>query len=72
MNMHLHLGKLEGDVLECPYHSAKFDVKDGKVVASHNAQVDAQLKRMGLIPIPTRPLKTYPVNVQEGIVSVLL
>lgn len=44
MNMHLHLGKLTGNVLQCPFHSAKFSVETGAVVRSHEPQIDKQLK----------------------------
>jgi nitrite reductase/ring-hydroxylating ferredoxin subunit len=72
MNMHLHLGKLEGNVLQCPYHSAKFNVESGEVVSPHSPNIDSQLKRMGLEPVPTRALKTYQVKVDGERVSVLL
>jgi nitrite reductase/ring-hydroxylating ferredoxin subunit len=52
--MHLHLGKLTGDVLQCPFHSAKFGVETGAVVESHEPQIDKQLKKKR--PNSLRPL----------------
>ncbi len=72
MNMHLHLGKLDSNVLQCPFHSAKFNVETGEVVAPHEPDIDLQLKRMGLLPVPTRPLKTYHVKIENGVISVLI
>ncbi len=73
MNMHLHLGKLNGNVLQCPFHSAKFNVETGAIVEPHEPAIDKQLKNMGLLPIPTRPLRTYQVKVDtEGTVTVFV
>ncbi len=73
MNMHLHLGKLTGNVLQCPFHSARFNVQTGEVVQQHEPEIDEELKTMGLQPIPTRPLKTYQVRVgADQTVSVFL
>lgn len=47
-------GFLEGDVIECARHGARFDVRTGKVLS---------------LPA-TSPLKTYPVHVQGGNVLV--
>ena len=41
-------GRLSGDLVECPRHGAKFDVKTGAVRA---------------FPA-VRPIKTYPVQIQ--------
>lgn len=73
MNMHLHLGKLAGNVVQCPFHSARFNVESGQVVQQHEPEIDEELKKMGLPPIPTRPLKTYQVRVgPDQTVSVFL
>jgi nitrite reductase/ring-hydroxylating ferredoxin subunit len=47
-------GYLDGDVIECPKHNARFHVCSGKVLR-RPAQTD---------------LKVYPVAVEDGIVSV--
>ena len=52
----LGFGDLEGGVIECPRHGAKFDVATGKAVA----------------PPATAPLRTYPVRVRDGHVEVSL
>jgi len=44
----LDQGELEGDLVECPRHGAKFDVTNGKAV---------------VLPA-VRPVQTYPVEVQ--------
>ena len=44
----LDQGELEWDVIECPRHGARFDVKTGQVLA---------------LPA-VHPLKTYPVRVE--------
>lgn len=64
MNMLLQRGKLEGYILTCPFHGAKFDVRDGSVVAPHNSQIDQYLASMNLPTLPTRPLKKYDVKVE--------
>jgi 3-phenylpropionate/trans-cinnamate dioxygenase ferredoxin subunit len=50
----LDQGELEGDLVECPRHGAKFDVTTGKAV---------------VLPA-VRPVKTYPVQVQGDDVMV--
>jgi 3-phenylpropionate/trans-cinnamate dioxygenase ferredoxin subunit len=47
-------GRLEGDVIECPRHGARFDVKTGAV-----------LSLPAIVPVPT-----YEVKVQGGEVKV--
>ena len=49
-------GRLRGATIECPRHGARFDVRDGSVVA---------------LPA-VRPLPTYPVRVVDGAVEVEL
>lgn len=48
MHCSLSMGFLEGNVVECPCHGAKFDVSDGKVLA---------------LPA-TQPLGTYPTKIE--------
>lgn len=50
----LDQGELEGAVIECPRHGARFDVTTGRALA---------------LPA-VRPLRTYPVRHQNGDVAV--
>ncbi len=50
----LDQGELEGDQIECPRHGARFDVKTGRALA---------------LPA-VRPVKSYPVRVQDGQIEV--
>jgi 3-phenylpropionate/trans-cinnamate dioxygenase ferredoxin subunit len=50
----LDQGELEGDLVECPRHGAKFDVTTGKAV---------------VLPA-VRPVQTYPVQVEGDDVRV--
>lgn len=43
-------GFIDGDVIECPLHGGKFEIKTGKAAA----------------PPCTVDLKTYPVRVEDG------
>jgi 3-phenylpropionate/trans-cinnamate dioxygenase ferredoxin subunit len=47
-------GKLRGNVIECPRHGARFDVRDGAVKA----------------PPAIRAVTTFPVRVRDGNVEV--
>jgi 3-phenylpropionate/trans-cinnamate dioxygenase ferredoxin component len=47
-------GWLEGDVVECPFHLARFCVRDGRVVS----------------PPAKGPLKTHRVRIDDGLVYV--
>ncbi len=61
-------GQLVGTVIVCPRHGSRFDLTDGRVATWTN------LTGMGLRVAQTirkpRPLRTYPVWVQEGRVLV--
>jgi nitrite reductase/ring-hydroxylating ferredoxin subunit len=47
---------LDGELIECPLHAARFDVRTGKV----------------LDPPATEDLKTFPVRVVDGEIQVKL
>ncbi|MEL7114328.1 MAG: non-heme iron oxygenase ferredoxin subunit [Pseudomonadota bacterium] len=47
-------GYFDGHVIECPLHQGAFDVRDGR-------PVDAPA---------TRPMRTYPARVQDGMVQI--
>ena len=49
-------GWLDGELIECPLHAARFDVRTGKV----------------LDPPATEGLKTYPVRIVDGEIQVQL
>jgi naphthalene 1,2-dioxygenase system ferredoxin subunit len=49
-------GWLDGELIECPLHAARFDVRTGKV----------------LDPPATEDLKTFPVRVIDGEIQVKL
>lgn len=56
MGYPLYLGSLEGNVLTCGFHYAKFDVTTGKSLDS----------------VTDKPLKTYKTKIQNFIVHVEL
>ncbi len=47
-------GQVNGDVVTCPWHGSRFEIKTGKVVG----------------PPATRNVGTYPTRVQDGAVYV--
>ncbi len=47
-------GEVEGDVIVCPRHGARFSIKTGEVLA----------------PPAYEPVATFPVRVQDGIIQV--
>jgi len=49
-------GWLDGEVIECPLHAARFDIRSGKV----------------LDPPATEDLKTYPVRVVDDEIQIRL
>jgi 3-phenylpropionate/trans-cinnamate dioxygenase ferredoxin component len=49
-------GRLRGATVECPRHGARFDVRDGSVLA----------------PPAVQPLATYPVRVVDGRIEIAL
>ena len=73
-------GKLEGSVVTCPLHGAKFDVTTGRNVGGPQMRMPPELmqkippeivamfQRTGEIvsEIEVHPLKTYKVNVKGG------
>ncbi len=50
----LGFGDLDGDLIECPRHGARFDVTTGRAAA----------------PPATAPIRTYPVRVRDGQIEV--
>jgi len=52
----LGFGELEGHLIECPRHGAKFDVTTGEAVN----------------PPAVKPVRTYPVRIHDGDIEVEL
>ncbi len=73
-NMHLAGCELEGQVVRCCQHNARFDVTTGEVVEPAEwYQVFARGAGCGekpIPPVPTRQLRVYPVKVDDGTVWV--
>ncbi|MHB1318859.1 MAG: Rieske (2Fe-2S) protein [Anaerolineae bacterium] len=84
MNAPLDKGTLEGTILTCPLHCARFDVTTGEVLAGPvptylgkeppPPRVGQRLKNEALLMahIHTEPLATYPAHLDEGWVMVAL
>jgi 3-phenylpropionate/trans-cinnamate dioxygenase ferredoxin subunit/naphthalene 1,2-dioxygenase system ferredoxin subunit len=49
-------GYFDGHIIECPLHQGAFDVRSGKPVSAP----------------ATRPMKTFPARIHDGMVQVLL
>jgi 3-phenylpropionate/trans-cinnamate dioxygenase ferredoxin subunit len=60
----LSRGILEGTVVTCPRHGSRFDLSSGEVVR----WTDWSGVKLALAKVvrPPRPVKTYPVRVEEG------
>lgn len=64
----LSRGKIvDGCVLQCPLHRARFDIKTGQVVQWANFPPGIQLLNAVR---GEKPLKTYAVRVKQGVVQV--
>ena len=50
----LDQGEIDGHQIECPRHGARFDVRDGRALT---------------LPA-VRPVRSYPVQVEDGVVKV--
>jgi 3-phenylpropionate/trans-cinnamate dioxygenase ferredoxin subunit len=84
MNAPLEKGTLEGTILTCPLHCARFDVTTGAVLAGPvpaytgkeppPPRVQQRLKNEAALMahIHTEPIATYPVRVEGGWVLVVL
>ncbi len=59
----LSKGKLDGTVVTCPRHSSQFILTDGKVVRWMKGK--GFMAAIGKILKHPRPLKTYPVSVEN-------
>jgi nitrite reductase/ring-hydroxylating ferredoxin subunit len=84
MNAPLEKGTLEGTILTCPLHCARFDVTTGQVLAGPvpaylgqdpaPPRVEQRLRNEALLMahIHTEPLAVYPAHVHDGWVIVVL
>lgn len=70
MFMPLKKGKIiDGCKVQCPFHRAQFDIRTGEVACRANFPPGIQLLRA---VHSEKALKTYPVNVVDGMVYVAL
>jgi len=61
MGGNLSEGVLEGDIVVCPKHGSRFNVRDGKAEKG---------PKIILIRFGTGDLNTYPVTVQGGSIMI--
>lgn len=64
MGGNLSQGLLEGTVITCPRHHSQFDLTDGHVIRW--TDFGGIKKSIGKLFKSPRPLKTYPVKVEDG------
>lgn len=64
MGGNLSQGLLEGTVITCPRHHSQFDLTDGHVIRW--TDFGGLKKSIGKLFKSPRPLKTYPVKVEDG------
>jgi nitrite reductase/ring-hydroxylating ferredoxin subunit len=60
----LSKGTLKGTVVACPRHASRFDLKDGHVVSWTN--LSGIILAVSKLLRSPRPLKIYPVKVENG------
>jgi nitrite reductase/ring-hydroxylating ferredoxin subunit len=76
MNGPLSMGTLEGTVVECPLHHARFDVTTGKTLREGHLggvahAVMSTTKSGGIMDmVKTHDLRTYEVLVENGIIKI--
>ncbi len=71
MNSPLHLGTLEGDVVTCPMHKTRFNVRTGKKQSDPRIPIPRALKIGSMMTnIRTGDLVTHPVKVEDGAIYV--
>jgi len=70
-NARLERGALTGWVLTCPLHYAQFDVRTGEALSRPIPKAPASVHPDPAAPdLQTRGLKTWPVQVRDGILYV--
>lgn len=66
-NARLERGALTGWILTCPLHYAQFDIRSGEALSGPAPAAPAVKHANPSDPAHiTRPLKTYPVQLQNG------
>jgi nitrite reductase/ring-hydroxylating ferredoxin subunit len=55
--MPIHEGQVDGDVVECPYHNWRFDLRSGDLLTSYG---------------PERGITSYEVREIDGLIEVWL
>lgn len=81
MGVSLFYGDLDGFNIECPLHGTQFDVKTGQIASLDSRKpklkflkddLDALLKGLGLPLVKIRPLQTFKVKIENGVILVKL
>ena len=79
MGASLSVGEFVNSEIECPLHGTIFDMQTGKVVTEESRKnylrkfrkdINELLSVLGVPPVKTKALKTYPVEVKDGVISV--
>ncbi len=63
MRLPLDKGKIEDDVVQCPFHRARFNIKTGEVQSWASFPPGIQICN---ILLGEKALKTFPVKVEKG------
>lgn len=63
MRLPLDKGKIEDDVVQCPFHRARFSIKTGEVQSWASFPPGIQICN---ILLSEKALKTFPVKVEKG------
>ena len=73
MNAPLHMGKIEGSELVCPFHKARFDLKTGNKLSDPKIPIPKAFK-MGkmMAGIKTNNMIVYETKVEDGRIFVKL
>lgn len=79
MGASLSVGEFVNAEIECPLHGTIFDIRTGKVLTEEprkdylrkfKKDIDELLSVLGVPPVKLKALKTYPVEIKDGVVSV--
>lgn len=67
MRLPLDKGTIDGDVVQCPFHRARFNIKSGEV--ENWASFPPGIQICNVI-LNEKALKTFPVKVEDGAVLI--
>lgn len=67
MRLPLDKGTIDGDVVQCPFHRARFNIKSGEVENWANFPPGIQICN---VILSEKALKTFPVKVKDGAVLI--